>query len=293
MRLDAAARKTFPVLVCVLLNVGAYLQVKGFNALVGTALSDGAVTTSEPSSLSGHARTKGPRDEGEHVSDARSLLDRNVFDSSFGRTPHLSQAATAIDPPCAGVHASLIAFGDDPTWSFASLAARGAPQMLRRIGDELEGRTVLAIQRDRVVLGAGDLVCEVKLGAPRTPNPSVAAAAAPSKLLDGAVERVGVDHLVVQRAAIAALLGDPHAALGRVRVVPAKGGLAVRGVAPGSPLAALGLENGDVLQSLGGASLTDPSAAVRALASLSSATSMDVVLVRAGATRTVHLDIRD
>jgi general secretion pathway protein C len=284
MRREDVAKHAFPLVVCALLNGAAYFQAKGIDALVSAALlRDGpppaAVAQKDfprPASWSGHATSADP------------ALERNPFDSLTGPLAgprvHSHQAPLIAEPSCDGVKASLVAVGDDPSWSFASLAASGSPPLLRRVGDEVAGRVVLAIRRDRVVLGAGEGLCEVKLG-----KMSKATRAAESS----ALSRGADDQLVIHRSELALWLAKPTALLGRVRVRPVAGGLRVQGVREGSPLAALGLHEGDVLQSVNGVKLEDPASSVGALMGLVHADHVDVVIERAGAPTTMRVEIRD
>jgi len=98
---------------------------------------------------------------------------------------------------------------------------------------------------------------------------------------------------VVHRSELAAWLAKPTALLGRVRVRPAEGGLRVQGVREGSPLAALGLHEGDVLKSVNGVEARGPASSVGALMGLVRSDHVDVVIDRAGAPTTVRVEIRD
>jgi general secretion pathway protein C len=284
MRREDIAKTAFPLVVCALLNGAAYFQAKGIDALVSAVFLRDEATPSHP-----FDSLPRPISRPDHATSADPVLRRNPFDSLTGplvgaRTRSSSRAAKQADPSCDDVKASLVAVGDDPSWSFASLTETGAPPLLRRIGDEVAGRTVLAIRRDRVVLGTGEAVCEVKLG-----KMSKATRAGESS----AMSRVADDKLVVHRSELAAWLAKPTALLGRVRVHPAEGGLRVQGVRAGSPLAALGLHDGDVLQSINGLPLRDPAGSVGALMGLLHSDHVDVVIERAGAEATVRVEIRD
>jgi general secretion pathway protein C len=285
MRREDIAKIAYPLMVCGLINVAAYFQAKGINALVSTVLIRSESTSEPPiESVSFPRPTSWP----EHETSADPALARNPFDSLtgplVGPRPRPSVVARRAEASCDDVRASLVAVGDDPSWSFASLAKAGKAPLLRRIGDDVAGRTVLAIKKDRVLLGDGDAVCEVKLG-----KMSKATRAAEAS----AVSRGADDELVVHRSELTAWLAKPTARLGRVRVAPAAGGLRVQGVKAGSPLAGLGLHDGDVLKSVNGKPLSDPAASIGALTGLLSESRVDVVIERAGAPVTVRVEIRD
>ena len=126
------------------------------------------------------------------------------------------------------------------------------------------------------------------------PTTSVAATvpSAPVVTMHG-VKRVDATHYEIERHTIDELLADPDA-LGRfTSIVPVyvdggPGGLRLLGVRPGSVAVALGLENGDRIETLNGYSVAKPETALDAYSSLRHANDATLTLERNGAPVTIH-----
>ena len=284
-------RFLFPFAVAIAIGVAAYLQAVGLSYVVEAALR--ARTRVPPSRLAAHAPA-GPR---QPVADAAPILDRNAFDSVTGALPkhederalHDSVAAREAGP-CEDTRAVLIAASSDG-WSFAMLVgADGAPQ-LRREGDLFGDRAVTAIGWDRVWLAHAGVRCEARLGRlpPKVPAPKPFAPHAPST----GVRQVGPAAYEVERRVLDRFLEDPRGGLGRrVRVSPDAGGVRVLGIGPDSPLAELGLQNGDRIESLNGMPLGTTEEALQAYARLRGAGELHLTITRKGKTQQLDYRIR-
>jgi membrane-associated protease RseP (regulator of RpoE activity) len=80
------------------------------------------------------------------------------------------------------------------------------------------------------------------------------------------------------------------------RVIPSvsngtPNGFKVYAIRPSSPFTALGIQNGDTISSINGVSLADPDKALQAYASLKTATSFDVDIIRRGQPVTLHYTV--
>lgn len=96
----------------------------------------------------------------------------------------------------------------------------------------------------------------------------------------------------LSRADSERLFSDQSRLLRSARIVPARGdggfiGLRLYGVRPGSPLAQLGLKNGDVVVRVGGFDVSAPDKALEAYAKLRGASEVKVEIVRRGAPMTL------
>ncbi len=111
------------------------------------------------------------------------------------------------------------------------------------------------------------------------------------------VTRVDATHYDVERRTIDDLLADPNA-FRSARIVPdyVDGGVAgirIFGVRPSSPTAALGIQNGDRLETLNGYSLATPESALEAYTKLRSAKEVTLTLERHGAPMTIQYRLTD
>jgi len=102
-----------------------------------------------------------------------------------------------------------------------------------------------------------------------------------------AVRRVSDGQYLVARGQIEALAANPNALMRVARAIPHQvngvvDGVKLYGIRQHSPLAVLGFQNGDLLQTVNGHSLSDPSAALAAYSELRAATRLEVVIERRG-----------
>jgi general secretion pathway protein C len=310
MSIDATMRRWSPAVIFLSLGAAAYFQAVGMGQLVaGVAL--GATPARAHGSGARPPSLAAGRDRDRDLS-AAAILARNPFDSVKGpllpggeiepppRPPGAGNSGDPyLDPPCDGVRALVIAESGDPEWSFAALVGPDNKTILRRRGDEIDGRAVLSVS-DRVWLSnKGGVRCQIELGkappkaAPTTP-PSPRSGLSPD--LAGKIVKTGERSFTVERSAIDAVIQNPRDVM-NARFLPEKEGdrvvgVRVSGVRPGSLLATIGIENGDRLESINGFELNDPQKMLEAYAKLGSADHLSVVMKRRGAPMTIDYAIK-
>src|SRR5258708_11590248 len=181
MGFDMVLQRYFAGVILGLVAAAAYFQASGIKELVGWGVAPGDVAPAS-SGAPAVVRTHAAQAMSDHATSARSVLDRNPFDSV---TPHPLDAvarsdAGAIDrehdaPACEGFRALIVVAASDPTWSMAALSGGGAnTTKIVRIGDQLGGKKVQIMEWNRVVLSAGPSLFPNKLVQPRdTPAPPV------------------------------------------------------------------------------------------------------------------------
>jgi general secretion pathway protein C len=294
MRFDLALKKSFGWIVAALIAIAAYFQAAGITHLLGAAIapagSPAPLPTPRARSIAAAAL--------DHTTVASAILARNPFDSTTG--PLVDEPPPQGDAPQAAVHdigpcetarVVLISASDDPSWSFASIYSEGAPPMLRRVGDEVAGFLVEAIERDRVHLVSSKIRCEAVLGAviasrpppppPPESRPSTRPGGVPPEIAAG-IRRTGERAFTVQRGALDAILARQAELFGRMRIAPSKEGLRIAGIRPDSLLGSLGLQNGDHLQRINGFDIADPHSALEAYTKLMSADHLTISASRGG-----------
>ena len=205
---------------------------------------------------------------------------------------------------------ALVAARAAPARSLASIEGSGGV-VEYRVGDHLDDAVVTRIARDRVYLRRSGETAECYLDI-REPTPPAAAAgaAAPggpdtptfpepmpppaesgpeqrlAEAMD-AIERTGDGEYDVPRALVRTVADDPDAAVGSMRVTPAKDGDTVlgfrlHGVRPGSLPGRLGLQNGDVVAAVNGLPMTSMDNVLRAYGLLRMADEITAEVLRRG-----------
>jgi general secretion pathway protein C len=278
-----------------LIALAAYFQASGLAALAHGWLSDQTDLLSYPN-----------RDPPKiplyptHTTSAEPLIERNPFHFPAEKTS--PEAGSALD---CGLSATLVAsFPGSTSWSLAALAVKpGERPEIVHVGERFQGRVVLLVHWNRVVLGSGDESCQVVmfrshtsiktegLVAQKTPRTS-------DGVLDG-IEQVSADEVRVRRSTIDRVLASPFDYVKNIRIVPeivggSVAGIRLLGIGPGSLLAAVGLQNGDRLESINGFEVGTPEQMVTAYASLRTSPNLSLRVTRAGQTRTLDIttDVR-
>lgn len=314
VNLDVAIKRWFPVVLCALIATSAYLQASGISSLLGEVALDGAPAM--PPRLPPRSSIVEPS---EHATSAARILARNPFDSVTGALdaaplqlappPPVASAddgPSDDDPTCDSAHVRLIVAADDPAWSFASIMGQKGQPQLRRLGDEVDGRTVQAITWDRVWLVGGGPRCQIQLGArvqpakAPPPAPPKAGKRSPAALppeIAAKIQKVNDHEFNVDRSALDAILEKQAELMRTIRLSPVKEGNKVTGyrlsrVAGDSLLGTLGLRAGDQLKSINGFDLTDPQKALEAYSRLRSADNLALAIQRGGKDSTIDIHFR-
>lgn len=312
MKYDALVKRTFPLLVCVLLATAAHFQATGFAALM-----DAMWAASTPPIQPSPQRAP-PRDAHEERASGAIIVARNPFDSVTGPLDAtgapLDQTLPAKplagnpheDPVCDAGRVTLIAASDDPAWSFAVIVDSARRALLRRQGDEIAGGAVQAIAWDRVWLTVEGARCQLRLGDVAKPaKPSTRPAPKPGnpgrgrlpREISERIQRISERDFNVDRTAIDLILEKQSELLRTARMLPVKEdgkvvGFRLLRVAGDSLLGALGMKTGDQVRSINGFSLADPQKALEAYTRLRTAENLTVALQRDGKDTSIAFHIR-
>ncbi|AUX44172.1 general secretion pathway protein GspC [Sorangium cellulosum] len=313
-------KRIFPALLGGMIMTAAYQQASGISYLVEEAW----ISSLPPAPPRAPTSPPPVVDTNEHATSAAAILARNPFDSVTGPlTPKPAVereedegsaigADPLLDPICEDTRVLLITASEDPSWSFATIAAGRGEPLLRRAGDPVEGRSVLAIGWDRVWFAEPGARCQVRIGdnrlapaaarAPRAAAPAPRPAAKPKRgalppEIASKIRKVSDREFIVDRTAIEMILENQGELMRSARIVPAKEGDRVVGVrlarvAAGSLLTAVGLRRGDTIRSINGFDLTDPQSALQAYARLRSADHLAVAVRRGESDMTIDLRIQ-
>lgn len=186
-------------------------------------------------------------------------------------------AADATSPT--GIQAVLkgVVFARPAELSISFVSIGNEPAKPYKVGDALAGAQVTEIRRDRIILNNGGRLEYLAFPDPfgqATPVPGAAPALAPGQPM--------------AQPAPAATPAPPsaQAVLSRLNATPVAGGYAIGANAPP------GMRQGDVVQSVNGAAMTDQSAVNSAIASAAASGQAQVTILRDGKPITVSIPIR-
>ncbi|MFO0549194.1 MAG: type II secretion system protein GspC [Polyangiaceae bacterium] len=327
MGVDALVRRYRVVVFGGMVAVAALFQAKGVGQLVAARLvPDHAVI--------GRSKTAVVKTDIQGLKSAGEILKRNPFDSETGPlidgpAPIASgdhsakpvQVAAGADPyqdpPCSGIHASLVTATEDPAWSFAAISSTEG-EKLRRIGDKIGNFTVHHIGYltspdpnhepvPRVWLAEGSSRCLVEMGAfepgpsrpvgPTTdPNRPISKKEKQRKELADKVKskitKVSEGHYIVDKSGVELIIQNYAKLAGNLSARATKDGLKVSGIRDGSILGELGMKNGDRLQTINDFDMADPDKAVDAYAKLRAAGTLKIAATRDGAPYTIDIQIQ-
>lgn len=314
MRRNELFKRAFVAAVCFSLGAAAYFQAAGIMSLVRAALLPSENEAFEPP-VQGRGPQKpvhpGALDFKE--TSAAAILARNPFDSVtgplVGHSKKIEDHSNMIETgegPCEGVRVMLITESADPAWSFAAIAEGASRAILRRVGDEVAGMAIQSIDWNSVRMASGVKGCYVRLGeaveargggitkALQTQPegsarpPGRGGALAPE--LAAKIRQAGEHQVVVDRSLISDAMDRQGEVFGRLRILPVPDGVRVTGIAQGSLLALLGMENGDELRSVNGMMVSDPRSAMEAYMKLMKADHWVVNVSRRG--KPLNLDVQ-
>jgi general secretion pathway protein C len=325
MGFDAQIKRFYPLILCTLIAVVAYLQASGITQLLGaTVAGSGHVT---PATI-----TAPPGGNAPQLTSGRAILQRNPFDSVTGPIGAGSQVASADDggdegdepageavvggdpfedPDCAFGRVVLISESEDPEWSFAAIEDNSGSSHLRRRGDEVNDHTVQFVAWDRVWLASSGQRCQLKLGekkaAAKKPPTKKGSSKRParskrrSRQIDPAmaakIHKVSDTEFNVERSVVDDILENQAQLMRSARIVPEKDGdkvvgIRMFGIRKGTLLNHLGMQNGDRLESINGFPMSDPQKALEAYGRLRTASSLKVQINRKGTPTTLDFNIQ-
>ncbi len=216
-------------------------------------------------------------------------------------------------PPCDGsirLVASYVRRGT-PDQSFAAITNSTGSSLLYRSGMVVDERHVVAVQQDYVVLQpTGSPVCAIGMfgDAPAVATARVMPALAPPEAggdpalgisaedMEQNIQQISETSFSINRTLVDRLLANQAGLMSAARVIPHEEdghvvGVKIYGIRRSSLLGHLGVQNGDMLRTLNGFDLTNPTAVLDAYSRLRTSDSLSISMVRRGAPVTVDYAI--
>lgn len=202
-----------------------------------------------------------------------------------------------------------------PDQSFAAITNATGSSLLYRVGMSVDERAVVAVQPSFVVLRpASGTLCSISMFAgegpaiatarPPMPPPVVAPDAAggdaalglSAEEMDGNIQQISETHYGVNRTLVDRLLSNQAALMSAARVIPHEVdgrvvGVKIYGIRRSSLLGHLGIQNGDMLRTINGYDLTDPTGVLDAYSHLRQADQLSISMERRGAPVTMEYSI--
>jgi general secretion pathway protein C len=302
MTFDRIAQRHFAVVLVCGGALSAFLSARGVVRIAEAAVAvDAKMIAASP--LPSASESAQPENE----KSARAILERNPFDSVTGPLRDLLSASPpgALPDPnsvpaCDGVRILIIAQSADPDWSFAALTSGepDAKSQLRRRGGEFAGKKVEVISWDRIWFSDRGSICQAALFSHHAPAPpkNAPSASGVDPLVARGIHRTSANQFEVDRGALDKIL-ENQAELMKVRVVPEREngtpiGIRIFGVKEDSLFGMLGMENGDLIESLNGLALASPQEALEAYGRLRVADHLTARIQRKGKDMQIDYDIR-
>ncbi len=329
---DALLKRYFPAVVLALIAAAAYFQAAGLTELIGTlitgtpkvgvqAATRKPVTSSMLPRASKDATPILERNVFDSVTGPIGKdIDVDLGGGSGPDKPNLSDPLGA--PECSDLKVAIITESNDPVWSIAALQGSGETKpKLRRVGDSVGDRQVAYIGYNpkhaspAVWLTSGASLCQgllfsVAVAAdaktptagkddPGAEDPSKARRG-PSKVPDdiaAGIQKISPTEFNIERSVVDKILESQAELMKSARIVPEQKdgqvvGIRLFGVRPDTLLGALGLQNGDRLETINGFNMASPEKALEAYARLRTANSLAVKISRRGKPQTIDYHIK-
>ncbi len=196
--------------------------------------------------------------------------------------------------------------------SFAAIVGSTGSSLLYRTGMTIDERHIEGIEPDFVVLHPHDAaVCSIGMFGDAPPiataralpvAPTVAPEGGDTALgisaeeMEQNIQQISETSFSINRTLVDRLLANQAALMSAARVIPHEEdghvvGVKIYGIRRSSLLGHLGIQNGDMLRTLNGFDMTDPTAVLDAYSRLRTADSLSISMVRRGAPVTVDYAI--
>jgi general secretion pathway protein C len=238
-----------------------------------------------------------------------SALVLNCDEEAEPSPPRAPASEASEPPPCAPSVRLVGAYvrRGAGAQSFAAITSSAGASLLYREGMSVDGHTVVAIRESSVLLAADTgAQCTIAMfGDDPGPRVAMLGAAVVTPVLDtrpssspdvgSHVERLAESRYAIDRSFIDDVLA--RRAWPAASILPEERdgrtvGMRVYGVSRSGLLAQLGIENGDSIRTINGYDLTDPIAAMEALAQLRRADHLTLSLARHGTPMAIEYEIR-
>lgn len=302
----------------------AFFTARGAMAL----LSNRVLATGSDSGVAGANRGV-PRAKPPTPHDPTIILRRNIFNSALGdlsatsiedpALPDTEMPDQEVEEPCNNRMRLIgtVVLPGELEQSLAAIVGTDDKAGLHRGGAEVEGFRIRSIQSDTVVLQTKTGFCRLamfEVGAPAQPKrqPSRAASKtvkrrtgqqndrnaglSDSEISEG-IEKVNETNYNISRSMLNKVLDNAGRLIGIAAVAPKmeggqSTGMEIRGIRANTLLTKLGIQNGDVLESVNGQPLTSTDAALGAYTTLRTADKFNLSIRRGSQSMVINYNLQ-
>ena len=320
----AANNRFRNVLLLTTLAVCAFFVAQGATALFAAKVLNAEADATPPPARRAIATAAVQRKR-----DPGIILKRNIFDSALGdlseapiENPELTLEdlpAGEVGTPCKGAMRLIgtVVLPGDLEGSLAAIVGTDKKAGLHRGGTDVEGSRIRAIHTDAVVLQSTSGPCRLVMfeveGAADRPKPAASkqkkkkppksgpradrnAGLSEDEMAEG-IEKVNDTNYNLSRSMLNKVLDNAGKIIGIAAVAPKMEdgqsvGMEIRGIRPGTLLTKLGIQNGDILESVNGQSLSSPDAALGAYTTLRTADKFTLSIRRDGQSMMVNYSLQ-
>ena len=314
-------------IVLTTLALCAFFTAQGATALLSARVLDAdADSLKRPIKRSAVASTPRTRH------DPRVVLRRNIFDSALGdlsdvpaSDPELPASAMpdeTVEEPCQNDMRLIgtVVVPGQLEQSLAAIVGKDSKAGLHRGGAEVDGSRIRSIQSDTVILQTSSGFCrlamfEVDSGpkpkrAPiakkrkksskkkpkKAPDADRNAGLSEEELAQG-IEKVNDTNYNLSRSMLNKVLDNAGRLIGIAAVSPKvedgrSVGMEIRGIRANTLLTKLGIQNGDILESVNGQSLTSTDAAIGAYTTLRTSDKFNLSIRRGGQSMIINYNLQ-
>ncbi len=320
--MSVASNKRFrAVLVWATLASCAFFVAQGATALLGAK-----VTQSAPEAESSRSKRVPPPQSVRRRRDPTIILKRNIFSSAQGdlsdipiENPELPLVDPAeVEQPCRGKRRLIgtVVVPGDLERSLAAIIGEDGKAGLHRVGAKVDGDTIRAIESDSVVLQGTVSFCRLamfevgdyadrakpqridakKKRVARAVDADRNAGLSDAEISSG-IEKVNDTNYNLSRSMLNKVLDNAGRLIGIAAVAPLMEGgrsvgMRIYGIKPNTLLTKLGIQNGDVLESVNGEPLTSPDLALGAYTTLRTADKFSLSVRRNGKSMMINYNLQ-
>ena len=300
-----------------------------FSAQGATALLSKKVLETDPAARVPRAKRSVPQPQAARRHDPGIILRRNIFNSALGdlsgvpiedaALPDTEMPHEEVEVPCTNQMRLIgtVVLPGELEQSLAAIVGTDQKAGLYRGGVEVEGARIRSIQSDAVVLQTKTGFCRLAMfevdGAPkpvRKPSRAVSkeqpkrrgpdadrnAGLTDDELAEG-IEKINDTNYNISRSMLNKVLDNAGRLIGIAAVSPkVEGGesigMEIRGIRANTLLTKLGIQNGDVLESVNGQSLTSTDAALGAYTTLRTADKFNLSIRRGSQSMIINYNLQ-
>jgi general secretion pathway protein C len=319
-----ASNKRFKtVLVLATLASCALFIAQGATAVLGAKL-----TRSDPKASPSRSKGLSASPSIQRRRDPTIILQRNIFSSAQGdlsevpiENPELPLDDPAeVEMPCRGKRRLIgtVVVPGDLERSLAAIVGEDGKAGLHRGGADVDGDTIRAIESDSVVLQGSVSFCRLamfevgssanvakprRIGAKKKAKKITKGvdadrnAGLSSEEIAGGIEKVNDTNYNLSRSMLNKVLDNAGRLIGIAAVAPLMEGgrsvgMRIYGIKPNTLLTKLGIQNGDVLESVNGQPLTSPDSALGAYTTLRTADKFNLSVRRNGKSMMINYNLQ-